>query len=79
MYAYMMYLPDAEPMALRTVHSNKQCINLNINGLMGYCATNNPFKHTSASVSVGLFKTCLGASTRHLVGLSCLCVLKSES
>ena len=43
MYAYMMYLPDTEPMALRTVHSNKQCINLNSNDLGGYCAANNPF------------------------------------
>ena len=74
-----MYLPDTKSMVLQTNYGNEQYNTLNINGLMGYCATNNPFKHTSASVSVGLFKTCLGASTRHLVGLSCLCVLKSES
>ena len=35
MYAYMMYLPDTEPVALRTVHSNKQCINLNSNDFRG--------------------------------------------
>ena len=44
MYAYMMYLPDTEPMALRTVNSNKQCINLNSNDFREwYCAANKPF------------------------------------
>ena len=44
MYAYMKYLPDTEPMALRTVHRNKQCINLNSNDFRKwYCAANKPF------------------------------------
>ena len=44
MYAYMKYLPDTEPMALRTVHRNKQCINLNSNDFRKwYCAIYNPF------------------------------------
>ena len=39
-----MYLPDTEPMALRIVHSNKQCINLNSNDFRKwYCAIFNPF------------------------------------
>ena len=45
----------------------------------GYCAANNPFKLNSASVSTGLYKTYIGAFARHLVGLLCLCVLKTES
>ena len=37
-----MYLPDTKPMALRTVHSNKQCINLNSNDFgEWYCVVNN--------------------------------------
>ena len=39
-----MYLPDTEPMALRTVHRNKQCINLNSNDFRKwYCVANKPF------------------------------------
>ena len=61
MYAYMMYLPDTESMALRTVHGNKQCINLNSNDFSKwYCAIFNPFNllidnlfRCHARVSVG--------------------------
>ena len=56
-----MYLPDTEPMALRTVHSNKQCINLNSNDFRKwYCATNNPFNllrlHSAQVLTYNLFR-----------------------
>ena len=68
------------PTLLLVKNAIKRYNALNVNDLGGgYCIANNPFKHTSTSVSTGLFKTYLGAFARHLVGLSCLCVLKTES
>lgn len=63
----MMYLPDTEPMALRTFHSNKQCINLNSNDFRKwYCAIYNPFN----LLTYNLFR----CHTRASCGVSsCLC------
>lgn len=75
-----MYLSDTMPMLLLAKNTTKRYNTLNVNNLgEGYCAANNPFKLNSASVSTGLYKTYLGAFARHLVGLLCLCVLKTES
>ncbi len=67
------------PMLLLVKNTTKQYNTLSINDLGGHCAANNPFQLISTSLSTGLFKTYLGAFARHLVGLSCLCVLKTES
>lgn len=68
------------PMLLLVKNTTNQYNTLSINDLGGgYCAANNPFQLISTSVSTGLYKTYLGAFARHLVGLSCLYVLKTES
>ena len=75
-----MYLPDTKSMVLQTNYGDKQYSTLNINDFRKwYCAIYNPFQLISTSVSTGLYKTYLGAFARHLVGLSCLYVLKTES
>ena len=71
----MMYLPDTEPMALRTVHSNKQCINLNSNDFRKwYCAIYNPFnllRLRSAQVLIdNLFRCHAMVSERFVVPIS---------
>ena len=72
MYAYMMYLPDTEPMALRTVHSNKQCINLNSNDLGGgtarYTIHSTYFDFTQHKYS---HLTCSDATRRYLKDVLC--------
>ena len=73
MYAYMMYLPDTEPVALRTVHSNKQCINLNSNDFRGggtarYTIHSTYFDFTQHKYS---HITCSDASRGHLMDVSC--------
>ena len=67
------------PTLLLVKNTTKQYNTLSINDLGGYCIANNPFQLISTSVSTGLYKTYLGAFARHLVGLSCLYVLKTES
>ena len=66
MYAYMMYLLDAKPMALRTAHSNKQCNNLNSNDLGNGIVRQ--IIHETYSHTI-----CADASQGHQTDVSCPC------